>query len=216
MPGRCRCTKKLRPSVLVLLQGHLLLGGKRASSAAAGCRDARRSGGRAGLLSAALAAALWESRERTALLWSCCCTGRAEGRSALASATRRLSTNLIDNSSRILNRSSLLCCCLLGNLEKGGNFPSVHATRLNGPLYCWNSMAPLARQAGDTYFLGDISQASFILGWRMSVVFLENRVCFQELTWCALLLLHNKVIAFGGLHSSQMSGILLCHFDSCS
>lgn len=170
MPGCCRCTKKLRPSVLVLLQGHLLLGGKRASSAAAGCCDARRSGGRAALLSAALAATLWESRERTALLWSCCCTGRAEGRSALASATRRLSTNLIDNSSRILNRSSLLCCCLLGNLETGGNFPSVHATRLNGPLYCWNSMAPLARQAGDTYFLGDISQASFIVGWRMSVL----------------------------------------------
>lgn len=128
------------------------------------------------LLSACFAAALWGSSERTALLGSCCCTGRVESRSALALAALGLSTNLIDNSSRILS-SSLFCCCLLGNSEKGWNFPSVLATELNGPLYCWNSTAPLARQAGDTYFLGDVSQASFILRCRISILCFLREFC---------------------------------------
>lgn len=46
-------------------------------------------------------------------------------------------------------------------------------------------MAPVARHAGHTYFLGDISQTSFILGVEdVLFFFLRNLIYFQELkTW---------------------------------
>lgn len=154
----------------VLLQWHQQVTGERASSAVVW--TLWRSGSRR------------EGESLLCLLCSSALGGRREDGSALVLLLRwqggeQLCSGIGEaqfvhkphcNSSRILNSSPSLCCCLLGNLEEGGNFPSVHATGLNGPLYCWNSVAPLARQAGDTYFLGDISQTSFILGWRMSVL----------------------------------------------
>lgn len=199
----CRCVKKVCPPVLVLLQWHQQVTGVRAFSAVVWilwCWGSRREG--KSFLCVLCSSALgrrWEEGSALVLLlhW--------QGGEQLYSGTGN--AQFIHkphcNSTRILNRSSLLCCCLLGNFEKGGNFPPVHVTGLNGPLYCWNSVAPLARQAGDTYFLGNISQTSFILGYRMSAL-IENLVCFQGLKRCVLLL-HNKATAFIGLHSTQTS-----------
>lgn len=203
----CRYMKKVHPSVPVLLQWHQQVTGERASSAAVWtlwCSGSRReSKSLLCLLCSSAVRRQWEDSSALVLLlhWQ----GGEQFCSGIGDAQFIQKPHC--NSSRILNRNPLLCCCLLGNLEKGGNFPSVCATGLNGPLYCWNSMGPLARQAGDTCFLGDISQTSFILGRRMSVLCFCRELCFQQLKQCALLL-HNKAIAFSSLHSTQTSGVV--------